>query len=197
MPESKFVALHDTPDIYGYIEAYKDRTYVALNSIPREPVANAIRVIEDLRLCGWVFTCGNGGSHSIASHLAEDLLKCSKADKGPRAFCLGDAAPTVMAIANDISYDEIFAYQMERIDPADGCLVAFSGSGNSKNIIRAAEKAKELELVSIGVTTICGGKLKDLVDIPICIASANMAALEDAFQVVAHMIAYSFIEDAP
>ena len=101
-----------------------------------------------------IFLCGNGGSGATASHLANDLGKGASLDQARRfrVIALTDNVPWMTALANDISYDVIFAEQLRNLARPGDVLLAISGSGNSANIIQAVEAAKELGVETIGWT---------------------------------------------
>ena len=140
---------------------------------------------------GRLFTCGNGGSSSIASHLVVDLTKGLFQDSGLEidAYCLTDNIPTITAWANDNSYDIALAAQLtpNRVQPED-CLLVFSGSGNSKNVLNAVEKANELKMMTVGISGFGGGKLQDMAQYSLVVESHDMQIVEDVFSVIAHSV---------
>lgn len=135
-----------------------------------------------------VYTCGNGGSSSIASHFAQDLRKTCHIN----AICLSDSIPMITAIANDNNYSSIFSEQIESLGKKGDVLITFSGSGNSKNIISAISIAKDLRMKVISVVGKDGGKIyKDSkeMDIDYLIhIKGTMQQSEDMFLIVCHMI---------
>src|SRR5579875_645097 len=114
----------------------------------------------------FVFICGNGGSGANASHLCEDLNKCTLRDfesqKRLRVLSLTDNTAGIMAWANDEGYDRIFLEQLKNLASPGDVLVAISGSGNSPNIVKAVAWANEHGLTTLGITGFGGGKLKTL-----------------------------------
>lgn len=130
-----------------------------------------IENLSDLLERAWrdgrfVFIIGNGGSGANASHLCEDLAKCTLRDfEGQRrlkVLSLTDNTPWIMAVANDISYEGIFLEQLKNLASPGDLLLAISGSGNSPNILRAVEWANAHGLETVGITGYSGGKLKEL-----------------------------------
>ena len=137
-----------------------------------------------------VITMGNGGSASTASHFTADLLKTAimKDEKRFRALCLTDNIPVMTAWSNDASYDEIFKEQLKNFVKKDDVVVAFSGSGTSKNVIKALELAKESGAYLIGFTGMSGGNFTEICDICIKIPSTNMLTIESFHLMLCHVV---------
>ncbi|MEW6755037.1 MAG: SIS domain-containing protein [Candidatus Latescibacterota bacterium] len=146
-----------------------------------------------------VFTCGNGGSAATASHLANDLGKGASCGRQQRfrVTALTDCVPWLTALANDISYEAVFAEQLRNLGQPGDLLIAISGSGNSPNVLAAVAAARELGMTSVGLTGFGGGKLARLVDVPLVVGCSHMGRVEDVHLVVAHLICYYFMEQAP
>ncbi len=112
----------------------------------------------------FVFVIGNGGSAANASHLCEDLNKCTLRDfesqKRLKVLSLTDNTAGIMAWANDEGYDRVFVEQLKQYASPGDLLLAISGSGNSPNILRAVEWANEQGLTTVGITGFGGGTLK-------------------------------------
>lgn len=137
-----------------------------------------------------IYVFGNGGSSATASHFVNDFGKGVSEYVGDkfRFQCLNDNIPTIMAIANDIGFEEIFRFQLRGvIDPGD-VIIAISGSGNSKNIIHAVEYAKEKGNKIIGLTGFGGGKLKELSDISLHVPINSMQVTEDIHMIYDHLM---------
>src|SRR3954454_17325785 len=122
-------------------------------------------LIEEAYHAGrFVFICGNGGSGANASHLCEDLAKCTLCDfehqKRLKVLSLTDNTAGIMAWANDEGYDRIFVKQLKNLASPGVVLRAISGSGNSPNILRAVEWANQHSLTTVGITGFGGGRLK-------------------------------------
>ena len=116
-----------------------------------------------------IFVAGNGGSAALAIHYVCDFSKGANKDWDTntnryKAICLSDNVGYMTAIANDTSYNEIFKQQLVNLATKNDILVLISSSGNSPNIIKAAEYAKEAGLIVVGITGFDGGKLKKLCD---------------------------------
>lgn len=142
----------------------------------------------------WVYIFGNGGSSSTASHFENDFNKgVSESLKTKFRFrCLNDNVATLMAVANDIGFEEVFRYQLtDRIEPGD-LVIAISGSGNSKNIINAVEYAKSCGNKIIGITGFDGGKLKQMCDISLHAPVSSMQISEDIHMIFDHLMMSMF-----
>jgi len=138
---------------------------------------------------GTVFLCGNGGSAANASHLANDLLYgINPRGKGLRVVALTDNASLITCLGNDTGYDNIFSRQLETQASEGGILIAFSGSGNSANILKALQSAKRMRMKSAAVLGFDGGACKELADYPIHFAVDDMQVAEDLQQSVGHML---------
>ena len=143
---------------------------------------------------GKLMLCGNGGSAATASHFQNDFNKgVSEYIEVPFRFhCLNDNVATMLAIANDIGYEEVFRFQLRgNLEPND-VLVAISGSGNSKNVINAVEYAKSQGCKVIGITGYTGGKLKELCDISLHAPVMSMQVTEDIHMIFDHLMMSMF-----
>jgi len=138
-----------------------------------------------------VYACGNGGSAAISNHLHCDHLKGVQTDTDlrPRVVSLSANLETITAIANDISYDEVFSYQLQTLAEAGDVLITVSSSGNSENIVRAAEWAKENDLIVIAMTGFDGGRSAKLADVNLHIDADNYGVIEDVHQSLMHILA--------
>lgn len=162
-----------------------------LNQIPFERVDQVIAKLEAARYEGRrIFLFGNGGSASTASHFACDLGKGTIKPNRPRfkVIALNDAVPVLTAYANDVGYDAVFAEPLITHAERGDIAIAFSGSGNSPNVVRAMETAGKLGLVTIGFTGFEGGKLKDYVELHINVPSPLMPQIEDVHLMLTHAI---------
>jgi len=137
-----------------------------------------------------IFTMGNGGSSSTASHFVSDLLKTAiiKESKRFKAISLVDNIPVNLAWSNDVSYEQSFAEQLKNFYSKDDIVVGFSGSGNSPNILNAMKLAKNQGCKCIGITGMSGGKLAELCDIAIIIPSNDMLQIESTHLTLCHCI---------
>jgi D-sedoheptulose 7-phosphate isomerase len=141
-----------------------------------------------------IFFFGNGGSASTASHFVTDLAKVAGGTEGRgkgrrfRCVCLNDNIPSVTAWANDVGYSEIFSGPLKALAEKGDLAVAISGSGNSPNVLEAVRTARALGLATIGFTGMGGGKLKELVDVPLVVPSPSMQHTEDTHLIALHLL---------
>lgn len=177
--------------IEDYIKAEKQ----VLDALSREDVNNFMNILEETRKAGKrIFICGNGGSASTASHFACDYMKGVNYYAGlDYDFeCLNDNIPTMLAVANDISYEDVFVYPL-RFKLHEGDLViGISGSGNSENVIRAINYANENGANTFALVGYDGGKLKSLAKHCIHIEIDNMQIVEDLHMIIDHLTMYTF-----
>ena len=136
-----------------------------------------------------IYIFGNGGSAATASHFQNDFNKgiSEYVDDKFRFQCLNDNIATVMAIANDIGYEEIFRFQLKNVLEKDDIVVAISGSGNSKNVLNAVEYAKSCGNKIVGITGYDGGKLAVLSDISLNVPIQSMQITEDIHMIFDHL----------
>jgi len=140
-----------------------------------------------------VYTVGNGGSAATASHTCNDLLKGCRVDDnaGFKAICLSDSNAIVTCLANDFSYEDVFSIQLKTFAEKGDVLIAFSGSGNSPNIISALRAAREIGVDAIGFSGRDGGRMKDLCDLLVIAPSDSMEQIEDMHMIYEHAMACS------
>jgi len=145
-----------------------------------------------------IFIFGNGGSAALASHMACDLGKgvygpprtkgADTAGKFLKVLSLTDNVPMMTAWANDASYDEVFARQMEILIQPGDLAFGISTSGNSPNVLRALELARRKGAVTLGFTGRQGGKMKPLLDYGICVPSDHVQQIEDLHLILMHLV---------
>ena len=143
-----------------------------------------------------VYTAGNGGSASTASHLCNDLVKgCRVNDReGFRAVCLADSNAIVTCLANDFSYEDVFTIQLKTFAVKGDVLVVFSGSGNSPNIVSVLKTAREMGVDTIGFSGRDGGKMKGMCDLLFIAPTDSMEQLEDMHLLYEHAMICSIKE---
>lgn len=155
--------------------------------------SDVVLLVQTLQRC-WrenrqVFLCGNGGSAANAVHLANDLLYGvdKAAGRGLRVTALPANAAVLTCLANDVGYEDVFAAQLTVLAQPGDLLLAFSGSGNSPNIVKALARARELGLTSFAILGFTGGKALGLADHPIYFPAHDMQVSEDLQMMVGHM----------
>lgn len=140
---------------------------------------------------GRIFFFGNGGSAATASHFVNDIAIGSKSwDKPFRAHALTDNLAVLTAIANDYSYDDVFSQQLRGHLSADDLVVAISVSGNSVNVVRAVEYARECGTTVVGLTGFDGGRLAELAQIVVHAPTnpGEYGPAEDVHMVIDHLV---------
>lgn len=176
----------------SYWNAYLTESQQAARSIPVVQIDRATTVLlEAYRRGAGVFSCGNGGSAAIANHFQCDHLKGvrTSTDLLPRAVSLSANIELVMAIANDLSYADIFSYQLQSQARTGDVLIAISSSGCSENIVRALSWARNNGLRTIALTGFEGGEARKLADVSIHVPSSNYGVVEDIHQAIMHTLA--------
>lgn len=171
-----------------------------LQTVDLHRVAEAVEVLRAARDAHrTVYLAGNGGSAASASHLANDLGKATRKSGRAlmRVMCLSDNTPWFSALANDEGYDRVFAGQLENFASADDVLLVISASGNSPNLVRAVELAADRDVRTIGLLGFDGGKLLDMVEVPLHVASAHglYGPVESVHSIVADILTTCLIED--
>lgn len=153
-----------------------------------EKIADVL--IDTKRTGATIFTAGNGGSASTASHMINDLTKGCRINgrEGFKALCLNDSNALVTCLANDFCYEDIYKILLRGLAKPKDVLVVFSGSGNSENIVRACETAKEMGLIVVGFGGRDGGKMKELCDYCLIAPTYSMQQLEDMHIVYNHAL---------
>jgi D-sedoheptulose 7-phosphate isomerase len=178
-------------DKVNNVQDYYRSVSDALLNIQPEPVEQIVATLKQARAKQQrIFIFGNGGSAANASHFVVDVIKSTVRPDQPRykIICLNDNMPTVTAYSNDVSYDVIFSEPLSALAEPGDVAIAISGSGNSPNILRAMDTAKDMHLTRIGLTGFAGGKLKDKCDVCVVVPSDSMQVIEDAHLVILHSI---------
>jgi len=169
-----------------------------IQQINPEPLEQVIECMRQARDNGrTLFTCGNGGSASIASEMVVDINKGASYGKEKRFRMIGlsDSIATITAYANDVDYESVFVEQLKNFAQQDDVLIAISGSGNSPNVLRAVEYANEVGCTTVGCTTSESGKLREISSLPLLVPSGHMGHLEDCFYAMTHILCYAFIDE--
>ena len=176
-------------DYVNEISAYFEREKRVIDSIDKNSISEVMNVLEKARTEGrTIFIMGNGGSAATASHFVCDFNKgvSMNQDQRYRFVCLNDNVPTMMAYANDISYNDIFIGQLKNLYRKGDVVIGISGSGNSENVVRAVLWAKDNEAVTIAITGFDGGKIHHIADYGVNIPINDMQITEDLHMVLDH-----------
>lgn len=180
-------------DYINELNAYREREIAVLNSLDLNSVNQVMNVLEDARLHGKrIFICGNGGSAATASHYCCDFNKGVSENQNDKynLECLNDNIPTLMAVANDIGYEEVFRFPLKNKMKSGDILIGISGSGNSKNVVNAMEYAKSIGGTTIAIVGYSGGKMKEMADYNIHVNINDMQISEDIHMMLDHMMMY-------
>lgn len=173
------------------IANYLELEMTVLRKLDTEEISAAMNILEEARQRdAAIYVCGNGGSAATASHMVCDFNKgvSLKQTKKYRFICLNDNVPNMMAIANDLGYDQIFKVPLENKITSQDVLLAISGSGNSKNVVNAVKYAKEHGATVIGMTGYNGGEVRKLADAYLHVPIDNMQITEDIHMIFDHMM---------
>ena len=135
-----------------------------------------------------ILLCGNGGSAADAQHIAAELVGCyEKQRRSWPAIALTTDTSALTAVSNDLGYEEVFARQLTGLAQADDVLIAISTSGKSKNVLRAAEKARELGCKTIALTGATADPLGSLCDLAVAVPSARTSRVQEAHITIGHL----------
>lgn len=172
---------------------YRDHEIEMWQKVDLDVVSEIARVLEQAEQGGrQVFVMGNGGSAATASHIATDWSKTAERQgrRLLRCVCLNDNIAFMSAIANDLGYEEVFVRQLRNLLNKDDVAVFISGSGNSPNIVKAANYAKETGAVTVGMTGFTGGALRKIVDHCFHVQSEQYGVIEDLHMAVGSILAF-------
>ena len=184
-------------ELQPFARLYLDDLSRLLLAVDAGAIAKAIEWLRQARdSARTIYSCGNGGSALIASQMVCDIVKGASWQRPSRLkmICLSDNVGTVTAYANDVSYESVFVEPLRNFAVPDDVLIGISGSGNSPNVLRAVEYANHIGCRTIGLTTAAGGRLKEIVQLPLLVPSGHMGRLEDSFFAITHILCYAFIE---
>jgi D-sedoheptulose 7-phosphate isomerase len=160
-----------------------------LESLAPEIDAAVASIVAALAGGGKLMFCGNGGSAADSQHLASEFTGRFVNDRRPlAALALTTDSSALTSIANDYSFDDVFYRQVVGLGREGDCLVAISTSGNSRNVIRAAQAARDGGMRTIGLLGRDGGKLHALCDVPIVVPSMSTARIQEAHSFIGHTL---------
>lgn len=186
-------------DYTEQINAYLKKEKEVLDGLSVEDINDVMNLLEKARSKGKrIFICGNGGSASTASHYVCDFNKGVSYDQDVKYDfeCLSDNVPMMMAVANDIGYDNIFLVPLRnKLRPGD-VVIGISGSGNSENVVRALRYAEETGAETVAICGYSGGRIKELAKHSIHVKVDNMQIVEDVHLVLDHLMMYILSADS-
>ena len=183
-----------------FLASYRKRLINLFDSIDKEMLRAIIEaMINTFKNGNKLYVCGNGGSAATASHIQADFRFFVRYFTGfrPKVMALTDNVPLMTAISNDNSYDDVFVEQMKGMFNKGDLLLAISASGNSPNVIKAVEYAKELGGKTIGFCGFSGGKLKELSDMPLYTPNEDKdyGPIEDLHIILNHVLVNYLSQD--
>jgi D-sedoheptulose 7-phosphate isomerase len=178
----------------AYVRSYVEDLKSTLDELDHAVLASVVDAFERARKDQrQILIIGNGGSAATAAHMACDLGK-GTVDRGNpgfvrfRALSLTDNAALITALGNDLSFEDVFAEQLATV-MIDGDVVVFiSASGNSPNLVRAAEYARSRGAETVGLLGFGGGRLAEMVDHAVVVSSRNYGVSEDFHLIVQHVL---------
>jgi D-sedoheptulose 7-phosphate isomerase/D-glycero-D-manno-heptose 1,7-bisphosphate phosphatase len=180
------------PNAASYFDAYADEMSRAAKTIDPAAFDRAATILlEAYQRGARMFSCGNGGSASIANHMQCDHVKGIRTatDLSPHVLSLSTNVELLTAIANDIGYENVFVYQLQSQSRPGDVLVAVSSSGRSPNIVHALTWARDAGLRTIAITGFEGGAARSVAEVAIHVDCTNYGIVEDLHQAVMHALA--------
>ncbi len=183
-----------------YLKSYKKRLIELFDSIEIEMLEKIISsMIEVFKNGNTLYVAGNGGSAATASHIQADFQFFVRyfTDFRPKVVALTDNVPLMTAISNDHSYEDVFVEQMKGMFNKGDLLLAISASGNSPNVVKAVEYAKELGGKTIAFCGFSGGKLKEIADMPLYTPNKDKdyGPIEDLHMILDHVMVNFLTQD--
>jgi len=193
--------MNELPGLPAYVRTYVADTKSALqDAYLLHAMQRIVPLLLEARRTGrTIFFFGNGGSASTASHFVVDIGKATIRGDGARFRCVAlvDNVESVTAWANDAEYSRVFSEQLKGLAQRGDVAVGISGSGNSPNVLEAVKTARALGLSTVGLTGMGGGKLKDLVDVPLVVPSNSMQHIEDVHLLICHLLTAYLRDEHP
>lgn len=185
-PDEKFSS------VASYADAYFAEVGKAQASVDRKKLTKALKLLDAAYERGaTLYVCGNGGSASISNHLVCDHSKGGQTDTDlrPKVVSLATNIEMITAIANDIDFDDVFVYQLRTLAEKGDVLLTISASGDSENVVRAAEWANKNGIEVIAFTGFNGGRTAKLANVNLHVKGDNYGVVEDAHQSLMHILA--------
>ena len=184
-----------TLGVSDFVSDYVDRLKYAIDQVPHDRVAAMGEILyRAYRHNKQVFIVGNGGSAATASHMACDLGKNTISPNRPRfrVLSLNDNVALVSALANDLGYEHVFSEQLKNLIRPGDVLISITGSGNSPNILRAMEYARERAATNIALLGFDGGRALALADEYVLVPVHDYGVVEDLHMVLDHILTEYF-----
>ncbi len=180
------------PSAASYFDDYAGEMSRAAKSIDPAAFDRAAGILVEAYLRGArMFSCGNGGSASIANHMQCDHVKGIRTgtDLSPQVLSLATNVELLTAIANDDGYENVFVYQLQSQSQPGDVLIAVSSSGRSPNIVRALTWARDSGLRTVAITGFDGGAARTAAEVSVHVDCSNYGIVEDLHQAIMHALA--------
>lgn len=178
-------------DFTNKIDSYFDKLKHTIDNLDRDEINHFINLLLDARDKGkFIFIMGNGGSAATASHFVCDFNKgASYGCRGNRFkfICLNDNSAELMAYANDVGYEDVFVEPLKNFLNEGDVVIGISGSGNSRNVLKAITYANDNNAITVGITGYDGGILKSLAHYSVNVNVDDMQISEDIHMIFDHL----------
>lgn len=179
----------------NYFDKYISSLIEQIKKIDKKKINDLKNLITKTGKKNKIFICGNGGSAANAEHVSNDLmLGINSKKKGLNIFCLNSNISKLTCIANDLSYEDIYSHQIDILGSRGDLLIVLSGSGNSRNIIKALKSAKKNGLNTFAILGFNGGKSKKISNNFLHFKINDMQISEDMQLIVFNLIMKSLIK---
>ena len=183
----------------NFFQEYTAELKHTLDNLPWDKMQQVVEVLHNARFTGkQVFVMGNGGSASTATHMACDLGKNTAMPGFPRLriLSLNDNMAFFSALANDNGYENVFSEQLLNLIQPGDIVLAISASGNSPNVLKAIQTAKEQGAYTIGWSGYEGGKLSTIADLSLVVRNHCIEQVEDIHLMLEHMLVHALRREA-
>lgn len=178
-------------DFTNKIDSYFDKLKLTIDNMDRNEINAFINILIDARDGDKnIFIMGNGGSASTASHFVCDFNKGASYGYDKKRFkfiCLNDNSAALMAYANDVGYEDVFVEQLKNFLNDGDVVIGISGSGNSKNVLKAIQYANDNNAITVGITGYDGGSLKVNAEYSVNVNIKDMQISEDIHMILDHL----------
>jgi len=175
--------------VRNFLNASADLKYKVAESLSGEILKAANMCLESIRQGGKLMLMGNGGSAADSQHIAAELTGRFKQNrKALAALALTVDTSSITALGNDFGFETIFARQIEALGRSGDVALGISTSGNSENVIRALKLARTMGIQTIGFIGNEGGRMRDIVDIPLIVPSSDTARIQEVHITIGHII---------
>lgn len=174
----------------AFAEGHMDAAHEVLTTLRPGIEAVAAGMVERIHQGGKILVCGNGGSAADAQHFAAELINRFQRERRPYAsLALTTDSSVLTSIANDYDYSQVFSKQVEALGGPDDVLLAISTSGNAQNVCKAVEAAQTAGLWTVALCGGKGGRLAELADETLCVASSNVTArIQEGHGMIIHAL---------